>query len=151
MWSAVPTRRISGRQIVYAEQSPAASPILEGSEGLSNRRSERRKSALLSDYLKIPSGESRSRRVGIGRGSGGCAPQKPKTLWAGGWEQGTCLFEIVTKLDFVHLTSAAQDIGKYGWTVSEVLLACRVSHTTSNKSPTHNTGAHESERVHPDT
>ncbi len=55
-------------------------------------------------------GEFRSRQVGTGKGSGepalptsgrvslpkGCAPQMPKTLWAGGWEQGIGLFEMVS-------------------------------------------------------
>ena len=52
------------------------------------------RSSEVSDYLKIPSGESRG-AAPSGKGSGepalslskGCAPQKPKTLWAGEWEK----------------------------------------------------------------
>ena len=50
----------------------------------------------LSDYLKIPPGESRGVDPS-GKGSGECAPGA-KTLRAGGWERGICLFEIVSKL-----------------------------------------------------
>ena len=53
----------------------------------------------LNDYLKIPPGESRSRQVGSGKGSGepalslskGRAPQKLKTLWAGGGNKAFAL------------------------------------------------------------
>ena len=48
-------------------------------------------------------------------GDWGTCPQEPKTLWAGEWEQGWCLFEIVSKSSPVHLGSAtrAQRSGRF--------------------------------------
>ena len=56
-------------------------------------------------------------------------------------------FEIITKLDFVHLRSAPQGTRKYRWIDSGILFACHVQHATSKNSPRHVTGADDSERL----